>query len=169
MENCQVSKDGQRNAALEGENRWQQWYTMVALRSWEICVRRGDELVLWLGRLGRAPLAGSAGPAWQPWCSGLPTLVSGCQLSASSHPRRGRPRPLQSFPEGTSGGCQASTSFYWSRRVTACPQWRVGRQVAKKMWPFQITGDNKNGMKEKYEEDLIKEIHSFHINSFIWL
>lgn len=94
--------------------------------------RTGDELVLWLGRLGRAPLAGSAGPAWHPWCSGLPTLVSGCRLSASCHPQRGRPRPLQSFPEGANGGCQASTRFYWSRRVTHCLPTMKGRKTGGK-------------------------------------
>lgn len=108
---------------------------MVIPRSWEVCVWKGDELVLqvsvWVGLSWAVPLIlpGTA-PAAQTSCSLGCWLLTACYHMVS-HPHPGSPRPLHSFQEGKSGSCQASTTCYPPKQVTADPHYRTGHRVEK--------------------------------------
>lgn len=97
---------------------------------------------------------------------------AGCLLPVThmvSHPHPGSPRPLHSFQEGKSGSCQASTTCYPPKQVIADPHYRQdteSRKGSKRGSNFKSTTDIESDIKERYKEDLMKEIHTFPYNVF---
>lgn len=141
-------------------------------RSWNVSVWKGDELVLWVSilvRLSCVVLRSCLSPLVQHrphavWVAGCPPTV----IHMFSHPHPGSPRPLHSFKEGKSGRCQVSTACIGQSKSLLTPSKgrRQSGKGCKKGGHLKSTTYIRSDMKEKYKENLMKEIHSFHINVF---
>ena len=135
---------------------------MVIPRSWNVCVWKGDELVLWVSisvGLSWAVLRSCLSPLVRHrphavWVAGCPPAV----IHVVSHPHPGSPRPLHSFKEGKSGSCQASTACICQSKSLLTPL--KGRRQSgkgfKKGGHFKSTTYIRSDMKETYKEDLMK-------------